>query len=229
MLIIPAINCLDFFCIKSKLTKALHFLSDDIWVQIDIADGRFTDYKTWNNSKELEQLIRGNEKFTRLKIEMHLMVEEPEKVVADWLNIGAKRIIVHLEALKYNLKFLHSFDFKQSIFSNSAIEEQSIGLAINPDTPVDNLMPFLEGVNFVQILAVSPGRSGQRFDARVLEKILYLRKNYPNVIIEVDGGISEKTALMCQNAGADILVVGSYIWNNKDPQAAYQYLNRLLN
>jgi GxxExxY protein len=76
----------------------------------------------------------------------------------------------------------------------------------------------------VQVLAVSPGKSGQKFDKRVLEKIRFLKKNYPDVIIEVDGGINLETAKLCKEAGAGILVAGNYIWGSKNPQGAYEEL-----
>ena len=207
MLIIPTINCLDFTCVEEKFQKAAKFGAD--WVQIDIADKKFTKHKTWDNAEEFKIL---NFKF-KINVEIHLMVENSLTVIGEWIKVGAKRIIVHLEAVKV-LEF-------QSLKVSNNIE---IGLAINPKTPVENLIPFLKDFKFIQILAVNPGLSGQKFQPQVLDKIKFLKKNFSDVIIEVDGGINLETTRMCKEAGADILAAGSYIWESKSPEEAYKKL-----
>lgn len=96
MRVIPAINCPDFICLKEKLEKAAEFSS---WVQLDIADGKFTAHKTWNNPKELKQFVINNLQ-SAINIEVHLMVEKPEEVIEDWVKAGAKRLIIHFEAIE---------------------------------------------------------------------------------------------------------------------------------
>ncbi len=215
MKIIPTINCGDFACVAEKLKKAVEFGAE--WVQIDIADGKFTAHKTWNQLKDLEKLKIENWKL-KINLEVHSMVENPLVVIGDWIKAGARRIIVHLEAVKV-LEF-------QSLKVLSGVE---IGLAINPDTSVENLIPFLSASinrsrNFVQILAVNPGLSGQKFQPQVLDKIKFLKKKFSDVIIEVDGGINLETAKLCQEAEVDILAVGSYIWESGNPQEVYKEL-----
>ena len=200
--IIPAINCSDFDCVKKKLKKAAEFAK---WVQLDIADGIFTEHATWNNPAELKDLIKIN-------LEVHLMVNNPEKVMNEWIKAGVKRIIIHFEAIR---------GLRSKIYDSKDCE---IGLAINPETPVEDIASYLNEFKFVQILAVPPGKSGQKLDERVLEKIKFLKQNYPDVIIEVDGGINLETAKLCKDAGADIIVVGSYIFDDSDPIAAYRRL-----
>lgn len=224
MQIIPAINCENFECVKEKLEKAAGF-SD--WAQIDIADGKFTSHKTWNNPSELTVSVKsgsasgGNSYKLKVNLEVHLMVENPEKVVDDWIKTGAKRIILHLEALN-----------STSYILNSDIE---FGIAINPETLVEKLAPFirenlrdnLRKLALVQILAVNPGLAGQKFQNGILDKIRFLKKNYPDVIIEVDGGINLETAKLCKEAGADILVSSSYIWGSENPERAYKELSSI--
>ncbi|MCL5004552.1 MAG: ribulose-phosphate 3-epimerase [Patescibacteria group bacterium] len=214
MRIIPAINCQDFECVKDKLQKTAEFGAG--WAQIDIADGKFTKHKTWDNPEEFKIL---NLKF-KINVEVHLMVENPLDVMNEWIEAGAKRIIVHIESIEIsNLK---------SQNSKLNLKNIEIGLALNPNTPVENLLSYLATIDdskqFVQLLAVEPGLSGQKFQPQILEKIKFLKKNYSNVIIEVDGGINPETAKMCKEAGADILVVGSYIWESNNSLGAYKEL-----
>ncbi len=214
MRVIPAINCPDFICLKEKLGKGAEFSS---WVQLDIADGKFTEHKTWNHPEEILNL---KSSILNLNLEVHLMVEKPEEVIEDWIKAGAKRLIIHLEAIK-NLELI-----------TNNLKTCELGLAINPETPVEKLESYLGPTTnnqqlvtkFVQILAVAPGKSGQGFDTRVLEKIKFLKKNHPDVIIEVDGGINLETAKLCKEAGADILAAATYIWGNPEPENAYKEL-----
>lgn len=219
MQIIPAINETDFFQIKEKLEKVAEFFAE--WVHFDIADGKFTPNKTWNKQAELQELRIMNYELCKFNIEVHLMVEEPEKVINNWINAGAKRIIVHLETIN---------------IAEVKLPNIEIGLAINPDTPVEKLISFLRGkgkeergrfCKFVQILAVNPGLAGQKFQPNILDKIRFLKENYPDVKIEVDGGINLETAKLCKQAGADILAAASYIWNSDNPKEAFRELKNI--
>ena len=153
-----------------------------------------------------------------LHFEVHLMIEDPEKAVEHWFKAGAERVIVHLEAMR-------DPHFVLETAKKSAGE---VMLAINPSTPVDALVPYLNppagGFSGFQILAVSPGPSGQEFNENVLEKIKFLRERAPNAIIEVDGGINPETAKLAKEAGANILVSTSYIMDSPDPKGAYEEL-----
>ena len=233
MQIIPAINCENFECVKEKLQKAAEFSpSVGGWAQIDIADGRFTIYKTWNQPKDLEKLEIGNWKL-KINFEVHLMVENPLEVIDDWIKSGARRIIVHYEAICKEAARNDSNDETDIInflLEKCASQEVELGMAINPSTPVENIIRHLDRVRFIQLLAVNPGLAGQQFQATTLQKIKFLRElneNYSNVIIEVDGGINLEIAKMCKEAGADILVSASYIWNNKNPEIALKELQNL--
>ncbi|MBI2515140.1 hypothetical protein HYV91_03100 [Candidatus Wolfebacteria bacterium] len=219
MKVIPAINCADWRCIKNKIFAAAKFAD---WVQIDVADGKFTDYKTWNRPSDLQ--LTTND--LRLNIEIHLMVQNPERVIKDWIKAGAKRIVVHLEAIDTR---------KFSRIWPQISQMAEIGLAINPETVVDKLSAYLQPTTndqqpitkFIQLLAVHPGKSGQKFDKRIPAKIKFLKKYFPNVKIEVDGGINLETAKVCKKAGADIIVAGSYIFDDSNPAKAYKQLTRV--
>ena len=136
------------------------------------------------------------------KTEAHLMIKNPK--IKDWQK--ADRIIVHREAMPLK-----------------AIQElpDNIGLAFNPQTPVDIIKPFM------LLLGVNPGKGGQKFQSQVLEKIKKLRKEHPKVDIEVDGGINLETGKACVQAGANILAVGNFLLKNNNIKEALERLQNL--
>lgn len=211
MLTIPAVNCEDFPCVKEKLERIRTIGAE--WVHFDISDGRFTDALSWNDPAVLkkESLTQG------LKIEVHLMVKEPEDYLGEWMGI-AERIIMHTEAIR---------DFEELL--NIHLGRYELGLALSPKTNINDIFPYLNSerssVKFIQLLAVPPGFSGQKFDERILEKIKILREKFGDDIkIEVDGGISPETARLARDAGADIIVSSSYLWESEDAKKAFETL-----
>ncbi|MDI6734259.1 MAG: ribulose-phosphate 3-epimerase [Patescibacteria group bacterium] len=215
MKIIPAINCKDFKCVKERFLIAQSFLPKNGWIQIDVGDGKFTKAKTWNNPTQLKNLqpTTYNQRFN---IEIHLMAENPEKHIKKWLEARADRVIFHLEAIKNNLQ--------PTVYD---LQQKKIGIAIKPETDIECILPLLNKIKFVQLLAVKPGFSGQRFDKRILRKIKIIKKKYPKVTVEIDGGINEKIAQTVKKAGADIAVAGSYIFESKNPKESYKILKEL--
>ena len=221
MQIIPAINEIDFEEIKKKILAAESFGAE--WVHLDIADGKFTPNLLWNSPKDLDSLHL-KPLTLNLNIEVHLMVENPEDVLEDWLVSGIKRIFIHYESMS---------DFR-AIKERCGEAGVELGLAIGPHIPVEGLFEYKRKVSYFLILAVEPGISGQKFSAgdgsssggqdNQLEKIKLLREKMPNVKIEVDGGINIYNAFDIKQAGADILVSASYIWNSKNPEKAFELL-----
>ncbi|MCP6719946.1 MAG: hypothetical protein KJI72_01290 [Patescibacteria group bacterium] len=215
MVVIPAINCPDFLCVKKRIRQVGELGSS--WVHIDVADGEFTPYKTWSNPDELSKAVHQSQ---RINIGIHLMVEGPEEVVGDWLKSGAKRVIMHIKALRSDAPtFAKLVEKWKTRFSQA-----EIGLAIAPNTGTEELFPYLNSISFVQTLAVNPGRAGQEFNPIVLDKVRLLKEKFPNVTVEVDGGINIETAKLVKDAGADIIASASYIWGGADPKAAFDGL-----
>ena len=207
MLVIPAINEVEFSEVSKKIGIAGVFSS---WIHIDIVDGRFASNITWNNPSELFAASSQ----PSINIEAHLMVENPEAVIKDWIFTGVKRIVIQIEAI-------------DSAKARSVLEiadDVEIGLAVNPETPIEDALPYLENFKFILILGVNPGLAGRPFNEKILEKIKFLKNYYPNVIIEADGGINLETAKLVKEAGADIVVSASYIWGSQNPEKAYQEL-----
>ncbi|MEK9186552.1 MAG: hypothetical protein AAB885_03130, partial [Patescibacteria group bacterium] len=150
-----------------------------------------------------------------LKFELHLMVSNPESVIDGWLRTGmVKRVIVHLESMTDSVYLIE----KCKKYGAECM------LAINPGTEVERLYAHASDFKYFQILAVYPGLAGQEFKQEIINKIKSLRKQVPNAIIEIDGGINPETAKLCKEAGADILVSASYIWGNNNPKKAYEEL-----
>ncbi|MCL5006975.1 MAG: hypothetical protein M1153_02435 [Patescibacteria group bacterium] len=209
MKVIPAINCKDFDCVSDKLLKSAEF-SD--WVQIDVSDGKFSEAVTWDNPKEIFSFM--GELGLALKVEAHLMVEDAFGESLRWLAAGAKRVIVQAEA-----------DFDIEDLTRSCAEYGAeLMLSISPKTDIGDKSNLLPAFNEFQILSVSPGFAGQKFDGNSLAKIKSLRELFPNAIIEVDGGVNAETAEQAKSAGADIITSASYIFENENPKEAFQRL-----
>ncbi len=223
MRIIPAINCLEMACVSHKFLEASKFLVEGDWVHIDVTDAKFTYNKTWGNPEELKKLLKAHPEFN-FKIGVHLMVEEPEKVVGQWLEAGVKRAIVHLEAI-LDKKFRHPKvapgKVIEDIFKQCSKFSAEVMISTNPETKLEKMESYLEQFAAFQVLAVHPGLAGQKFLPIVLGKVKFLRQHFPNAKIEVDGGINLETAKLAKEAGADILTAASFIFESSDPKEAY--------
>lgn len=214
MTVIPAINETDFDEIKNKIKAAQEFGSE--WVHLDVADGKFTKNVLWNNPKDLENL-RATGYELRTNFEVHLMVQNPDEVLDDWLDVKVKRVIVHLESVKdLDVMKMRCIAFGTELF-----------LAIKPETPVERLFSYEGAADGFLVLAVNPGLAGQKFQENQLEKIKALRQKFPGAKIEADGGVNLGNASKIKEAGADILVSASHIWSSEDPQKAYFDLFKL--
>lgn len=192
--VIPSINVLTFEEAKARVKKIEPYVT---WCHFDITDGIFSKHRTWRDPRDVPKLS------TTLKAEAHLMVAEPEKVIDEWCVGPVKRVIVHLEAARDPARIIKKC-------RDAGIE---IGFAINPETQWEELRPWFEKIDMIQLLAVSPGPSGQKIHDGIYEKIAHVRNVCPSCIIEVDGGMNDITASLARSAGADIVVAGTYIFN----------------
>lgn len=229
MKIIPAINCVDLACVSHRFLEANKFLPPDGWLHLDVADAKFTYNRTWGNPNEFKKLREAHPEF-RFNIEVHLMVEEPELLVGEWIEAGAKRVIVHLEAIldkKFRRPATTPEKVIEDIFKQCSKFGTEVMLATNPETKLKKSESCLEKFAAFQVLAVHPGLAGQKFLPIVLEKVKFLRHHFPNAKIEVDGGVNLETAKLMKEAGADMLTAASFIFESKDPKEAYGELVNL--
>ena len=175
-------------------------LSKPDYIHIDIMDGKFVSNKTWTTSE-----VKKFTSYSTLPLEVHLMVNNPSKYIEDYALMNTSIIIFHYEAVK---------DINEMI-NKVKLYGLKVGIAINPETNINVLIPYLNMIDEVLIMSVYPGKSGQSFIEESLEKISVLKNiilegNY-KTIISVDGGINNETGLLCKDAGADELVSASYI------------------
>jgi ribulose-phosphate 3-epimerase len=210
-MIIPAINCLDFETAQKRISEAEKFSE---WIHIDVADGKFapdvTD-ATWGNQEELKQIKTTN---PNVKFEVHLMVNNPDEVFESWIDAGAKRIIVHAEVVQEPR-------YIQSVCNSRGVE---LMLSVLPETPIDILLLYRNSFFLFQVLEVKPGFAGQRINNDVFSRVKFLRQKSPQARIEVDGGVNLETASLLRDAGADILISASFIFDSENPEETYKKL-----
>lgn len=195
--IIPAIIGENFRDLKPKI-EAVEGLVN--WVQLDVADGLFAPNWTWHNPDYLKTLDG------KLKLEVHLMVEEPEAVIADWLPV-VDRVLVHYEATKHLAEIITQF-------KTSPVK---LGLAVLLDTPLEKIEPELAEIKHLQLMGISQiGFQGQPLEEIIFTRLKTVREKFPDVTIAVDGGVTLANAEALIKAGANQLVIGSAIWESGD-------------
>jgi ribulose-phosphate 3-epimerase len=187
-------------------------------IHLDVMDGHFVPYFAF--SAEAVQTVRN---MTRLPIEVHLMIQQPDRYARSFVEAGADLLIVHLEAYH---------DPKRTL---GMIQEMGCrcALAINPMTLVENAQALLKTVDQLLCMSVNPGFLGQPFIIEVLEKVrlarTYRDKNHLNFDISVDGGVTDETVGPCVTAGANQVVVGGPIFKPKDACEATRLLRARAN
>lgn len=149
--------------------------------------------------------------------EIDLMVHNPEKFLSQWVAVGIDRAVVHLESK-------HNWHEVQDAAGGTV----SLGLAIDLDPPFEKLHSYITRVDYIQIMGIGRlGRQGSELDERVFEVVRKIRAEFPDVTIQIDGGVSLENASRLLDAGADRLVVGSHIFEASDPKAALKEFQNL--
>ena len=203
-LIAPSILSADFSRLGEEVKNVIAAGAD--WVHVDVMDGHFVPNITIGPLvvQALSNLKLG------VPLDVHLMIEEPERYITEFAKAGADYLTVHVEAsthLHRNLQQIRAAGVKS-------------GVVLNPHTPVDSLRHVLGLTDLVLLMSVNPGFGGQAFIPEVLEKCRELtemrRRGNHSFLIEVDGGVNDKTAAELIKAGADVLVAGSYVFGAAD-------------
>lgn len=180
------------------------------WLQVDVMDGHFVPNLSFG-APVLKHLK------TTLTIDVHLMVTNPADRLREFLDVGAKHVTFHAEAVA-------STQDRRTLIDAVRSGGATAGIALNPGTPLSAIDDVVKEVDLVLIMSVQPGFGGQEFKADVLEKVKALRAVRPDVMIQVDGGITAETAALCREAGADNLVAGSFVFGASDRAAAIRSL-----
>ena len=207
----PSLLSANFAYLKEEIER----IQSADWIHYDVMDGHFVPNISFGYS-----ILKDVSKVTKMYLDVHLMISDPEKYVDNFIDSNASLIVFHYEAVA---------DEKiMGLIKRIKDANVDVGISIKPDTPVTVLEPYLEALDVVLVMSVEPGFGGQKFNPQALEKITQLAKlketNNYHYLIEVDGGINETTAPLCKEAGVDVLVAGSYIFGSDDYVKAIESL-----
>lgn len=212
-LISPSILSADFTRLGEQIKQAEQAGAD--WIHIDVMDGHFVP-----NISMGPFIVEACRRITNLPLDVHLMIEKPERYLENFITAGADYLTVHIETcpeMDRTLEEIHSLGCKA-------------GITMNPSTSVEEIEPFLELADLVLVMTVQPGFSGQSFMPEILPKISRVRKSIdkinPAVLLEVDGGINPDTIKSAYDQGARVFVAASAIF--KHPQGIQAGIDSLV-
>lgn len=195
IIVAPSLLAADFSKLREEIQEVESYGAE--YLHLDVMDGNFVPNISFG-----APVISSIRKHSNLVFDVHLMVENPDRFIKDMVDAGADVITIHTEATKHlnrTIQLIKSYGKK-------------VGVALNPSTPLDVIKYDLKDIDMVLIMTVNPGFGGQAFIEGMLQKIRDLRSIDPNIDIQVDGGINNKTSKLVKEAGANILVAGSYLF-----------------
>ena len=201
----PSLLAADF----TRLDRELDRVSSADAIHLDVMDGVFVPNISFG-----VPVLQAVRKVTKLFFDVHLMIVRPLDYVEAFVKAGADCITFHLESESDPgevIRKIHSFG-------------RQAGLSIRPGTPAQALLPYLPDLDMVLVMSVEPGFGGQKFMESALPKLEFLRKAAPELTLNVDGGFNGETGRRCVEAGANMLVAGSYVFGAEDPAAAISSL-----
>lgn len=205
MKIAPSMLASDY----TRMGESVHDVQDAEWLHLDIMDGHFVPNISFG-----PDVVKALRPLTKQFFDVHLMLSHPKRYIEKFAAAGADLITFHVEC---------EDDISETI---AEIRDRGIkvGLSVKPGTPVEALYPYLEQIDLVLVMTVEPGFGGQKFMADQMDKLRALRKERPELILEVDGGVNRETALLCRDAGADVLVAGTSVFRAADIPAEIRAL-----
>ncbi|MGN0018853.1 MAG: ribulose-phosphate 3-epimerase [Candidatus Gastranaerophilaceae bacterium] len=210
IIVSPSILSADF----ANLERDIKLVEDNgaDWIHVDVMDGHFVPNITIGIP-----VVKALKRFAKKPLDVHLMIDNPEKYIEDFAASGADIITFHYEAVKP--------EDIENICNKIKSLGCKAGISIKPKTNQNDLIPYLQFVDMVLVMTVEPGFGGQEFMHYCAQKIPTIQQNgKEDLIIQVDGGINNITSKVCISLGATSLVAGSYIYNSKDVKQAIESL-----
>lgn len=214
-LIAPSVLAADF----ANLQRDIEMInsSEADWFHIDIMDGVFVPNISFGMP-----VLEAISKHAKKTIDVHLMIIDPDRYIKTFAGLGANILTVHYEACTHLHRTLQAIK----------AEGMKAGVALNPHTPVSLLEDVIQDIDLVCIMSVNPGFGGQSFIENTYKKVSQLKelitKNNAKTIIEIDGGVTNKNAKQLADAGADVLVAGSFVFKSENPIETVSDLKKLL-
>jgi ribulose-phosphate 3-epimerase len=210
MRIAPSILSANFACLAADIAKVEPCAE---LLHLDVMDGHFVPNITFG--PPLVKSVRAN---TRMFLDVHLMISDPDFYAEPFVKAGADNLTFHIEVAKEPVKLVEK------------IRKLGIGVSVslNPDTPAESLEPVIDLVDMVLVMTVMPGFGGQPFREDCLPKIEKILKRRPEVLLEVDGGINDETIGRVVRAGADTFVAGTAVFGAPQPEQAINKLREII-
>lgn len=211
--IAPSILAADFAKLGEEVLEVEKAGAD--WIHVDVMDGHFVPNISFGPI-----VLNAIRPLTKLPMDVHLMIENPDQYIEEFAKAGADFITVHVEAcphLHRTIQLIRSLGVKP-------------GVVLNPHTPIETIQHILEDIDLVLFMTVNPGFGGQKFIPSVVPKVKQLsdiiKEKGLSIEIEIDGGINEETIVACAEAGATVFVAGSAIYSKKDRAQALQAIRK---
>lgn len=208
----PSVLSANFAELKKDLDSIKECNAD--WIHYDVMDGHFVPNISFGYS-----ILKDVSRVSDLYLDVHLMISDPRKYAKNFIDAGASMIVFHIEAMENEESVYELINYLKE-------NNVEVGISIKPGTPVSAIEKYLEHIDLVLVMSVEPGFGGQSFMPIALDKIkdLSVLKEKHHFLIEVDGGINAQTGKLCKDAGADVLVAGSYVFNAQDRKKAIESL-----